>query len=356
MSLAANAGSMVGLRGSLTPTGRRVVNRKIDDSGNESSRNGRDGGEGVATLQHVSQLQGDCRAEFAGFKQMIRGQSELIRTQQETIQDLKEAVEEQRSLIRDLKVALEDTKQRMCLELKRLSDKLEAITARPSVTPPRSFAEVAGSQRPSQPANVTPSKTAAALSPVRSTARSTRVEEANKDHVQVSSIRQAIEGEMRAMDENKVNIAKMSWLSNKGSGKAYGSMVVYVTKESDARRLVDGHYFDLAGESATTNVFERRTGPVQCYNCQTIGHKSFQSMMSKTLRSYNSMLADDGSTQFGQQAGGLRERLTDHHGDTRAGGVVGLQDGKSFPNEGEQRKTLEAHGGGWVLTFFCVKM
>ncbi|KAJ6437917.1 reverse transcriptase [Purpureocillium lavendulum] len=83
--------------------------------------------------------------------------------------------------------------------------------------------------------------------------------------------------------ENRVNIAKVSWLSNKESGKAYGSMVVYVTKESDARRLVDGHYFDLAGESATTNVFERRTGPVQCYNCQTIGHKSFQSMMSKTL-------------------------------------------------------------------------
>ncbi|KAJ6437653.1 reverse transcriptase [Purpureocillium lavendulum] len=83
--------------------------------------------------------------------------------------------------------------------------------------------------------------------------------------------------------ENRVNIAKVSWLSNKDSGKAYGSMVVYVTKESDARRLVDGHNFDLAGESATTNVFERRTGPVQCNNCQTIGHKSFQSMMSKTL-------------------------------------------------------------------------
>lgn len=76
--------------------------------------------------------------------------------------------------------------------------------------------------------------------------------------------------------ENRVNIAKVSWLSNKESGKAYGSMVAYVTKESDARRPVDGHYFDLAGESATTNVFERRTGPVQCYNCQTIGHKSFQ--------------------------------------------------------------------------------
>jgi hypothetical protein len=76
--------------------------------------------------------------------------------------------------------------------------------------------------------------------------------------------------------ENNVNIAKISWLSNKQSGKAYGSMVVYVTKGSDARRLLDGHYFDLAGESAITNTFEPRKGPVQCYNCQEIGHKSFQ--------------------------------------------------------------------------------
>ncbi|KAM9874682.1 zinc knuckle [Verticillium dahliae] len=68
----------------------------------------------------------------------------------------------------------------------------------------------------------------------------------------------------------------MSWLSNKQWGKAYGSMVIYVTKENDARRLMAGHYFDLAGESATTNVFERRTGVVQCYNSQAIGHKSFQ--------------------------------------------------------------------------------
>ena len=54
--------------------------------------------------------------------------------------------------------------------------------------------------------------------------------------------------------ENKVNIAKISWLSQKESRKAYGSMVVYVTKGSDAKKLLDGLYFDLAGESAYTNV------------------------------------------------------------------------------------------------------
>ncbi|KAJ6436382.1 reverse transcriptase [Purpureocillium lavendulum] len=401
MSLAANAGTVVGLRGSLTPTRRRVVKRKIDDSGNESGRSSRyttrttakstlakegdcatdsrnggsDGGDGGATLQHVSELLGDCRAEFAGLKQMIQGQGDVIRTQQETIRDLKAASEEQQTLIRDLKLALEDTKQHMGLELKRVTDKLEAITARPSVTPPRSFAEVAGPHRPWQPATVTPSKTATApfAASLYCTIDTSRVEEANRDHVQVGAIRHAIEGEMRATDgqatwrcaavvrdagaaerikvicrnedelkqvkdaaqktavvgarvmrdqlypvkvdnanrsmvldaegnvlpgavealgaENKVSIAKVSWLSNRQSGKSYGSMVIYVTKESDSRRLIDGHYFDLAGESAITNVFERRAGPVQCYNCQAIGHKSFQCKnsqlcgrsMSKTL-------------------------------------------------------------------------
>ncbi|KAJ3454196.1 hypothetical protein MRS44_018090 [Fusarium solani] len=75
--------------------------------------------------------------------------------------------------------------------------------------------------------------------------------------------------------ENEVMIAKMHWLSDKANGKMYGSMVIYVTKASDARRLLEEGYFHLAGESASTNVFERRQGPAQCYNCWEIGHKAF---------------------------------------------------------------------------------
>jgi hypothetical protein len=82
--------------------------------------------------------------------------------------------------------------------------------------------------------------------------------------------------------ENEVTIAKMHWLSNKENGKMYGSMVIYVTKASDARRLLDERYFHLAGESASTNVFERRQGPDQCYNCWETGHKAFA--CSKTQR------------------------------------------------------------------------
>ncbi|EAQ88476.1 hypothetical protein CHGG_05095 [Chaetomium globosum CBS 148.51] len=75
--------------------------------------------------------------------------------------------------------------------------------------------------------------------------------------------------------ENDVNIAKIAWLSRKDTSKAYGSMVVYVTKGSEARRLLDGRYFHLAGESAYTTVFALREGPIQCYRCQEIGHKAF---------------------------------------------------------------------------------
>ncbi|EAQ84334.1 hypothetical protein CHGG_08348 [Chaetomium globosum CBS 148.51] len=75
--------------------------------------------------------------------------------------------------------------------------------------------------------------------------------------------------------ENDVNIAKIAWLSRKDTSKAYGSMVVYVTKGSEARRLLDGRYFHLVGESAYTTVFAPREGPIQCYRCQEIGHKAF---------------------------------------------------------------------------------
>ena len=76
--------------------------------------------------------------------------------------------------------------------------------------------------------------------------------------------------------ENDTTVAKIGWLSKKNVPKAYGSMVAYVTKNSDARRLLKEGYFHVAGESGYTRVFERRTGPKQCYNCQEIGHKAYQ--------------------------------------------------------------------------------
>jgi len=77
-------------------------------------------------------------------------------------------------------------------------------------------------------------------------------------------------------EENETTVAKVSWLSKKDVPKAYGSMVVYLTKGNDARRLIKEGFFYARGESGTASVFERRPRPEQCYNCQEIGHKAFQ--------------------------------------------------------------------------------
>lgn len=76
-------------------------------------------------------------------------------------------------------------------------------------------------------------------------------------------------------EENEVTIAQMIWLSRKDTDKTHGSMVIYVTKSSDAEKLLREQYFHAAGESAYTRIYVRQEGPVQCYNCQELGHKAF---------------------------------------------------------------------------------
>lgn len=76
--------------------------------------------------------------------------------------------------------------------------------------------------------------------------------------------------------ENETTVAKVVWLSRKDVAKAYGSMVVYLTKAAEARRFLSEGFFYAGGESGYTGVFERRNRPEQCYNCQQIGHKAFQ--------------------------------------------------------------------------------
>jgi hypothetical protein len=76
--------------------------------------------------------------------------------------------------------------------------------------------------------------------------------------------------------ENETTVEKIVWLSNKDVPKAYGTMVVYVTKSSDARRFLTEGFFYAGGESGRTAVFERNFGPLQCYRCQELGHKQFE--------------------------------------------------------------------------------
>jgi hypothetical protein len=104
--------------------------------------------------------------------------------------------------------------------------------------------------------------------------------------IKVDSVKKAAvldeQGEIRAgaaaafSEENETTVAKIAWLSRKESAKAYGSMVVYLTKGTDARRLLAEGFFHAGGESGVTSAFVYRPRPTQCYNCQEIGHKAFQ--------------------------------------------------------------------------------
>ncbi|EEY24035.1 conserved hypothetical protein [Verticillium alfalfae VaMs.102] len=78
--------------------------------------------------------------------------------------------------------------------------------------------------------------------------------------------------------ENNVQIAKISWLSINGPPKEYGSMAVYLTKASDAEKLLTDRFMYAGGESGRTEVWEHRVRPDQCYNCQQVGtgHRAYQ--------------------------------------------------------------------------------
>ena len=102
-----------------------------------------------------------------------------------------------------------------------------------------------------------------------------KIDNANKSHVldQEGNIK---EGAIDALGkENGIQIAKIAWLSDKTNHKLYGSMVIYLTKAKDANFLLQKQFFELEGESAYTRMFEPKVGPIQCYNCQALGHKAF---------------------------------------------------------------------------------
>ncbi|KAK1458731.1 hypothetical protein CTAM01_17152 [Colletotrichum tamarilloi] len=98
--------------------------------------------------------------------------------------------------------------------------------------------------------------------------------------------------------ENETNVAKISWLSKKDRPKAYGSMVVFVTKASDARRLISESFFHVGGQSGTTMAFERRPRPQQCYNCQQITrHKAYQ-CVNPQAEVHESLMNDEALRDF----------------------------------------------------------
>jgi len=83
-------------------------------------------------------------------------------------------------------------------------------------------------------------------------------------------------------EENDTQVAKIAWLSNRDIPKAYGSMLVYLNKRSDAQRFLREGFFYAGGESGYTKMFEHRDRPKQCYNCQEVtNHKAYQCNKTK---------------------------------------------------------------------------
>ncbi|XP_044720168.1 endonuclease-reverse transcriptase domain-containing protein [Hirsutella rhossiliensis] len=272
--------------------------------------------EGIEEREHQQRL-----------KETLNGQNEIIRDQQEIIRKQKEEAEKQEKTNQELILQWEDIKQQMRDQLKHVQQQLEATIVGSAVTPPSTFAEVARSS-PSPQHNtvrsVSSGSTAASnanelfcmIDTSRAIESEVRTKEGQatwRDEVELQRVKEAaqktavtgarvmrdqlypvkvdnvnrtaildgegniLQGAAEALGaENNVSIGKITWLSNKETSKAYGSMVVYVTKKNDAKKLLDGKYFDLAGESACTNPFEPRKGPMQCFNCQEMGHKAFR--------------------------------------------------------------------------------
>ncbi|KAF6515789.1 hypothetical protein HZS61_004530 [Fusarium oxysporum f. sp. conglutinans] len=101
----------------------------------------------------------------------------------------------------------------------------------------------------------------------------------NVSRIAVLDERNEVRAEITEMlgRENDTEVAKIAWLSKRDIPKAYGSMVVYLKKRSEARRFINEGFFVAGGESGTTKAFERRDRPKQCYNCQHItSHKAYQ--------------------------------------------------------------------------------
>ena len=83
------------------------------------------------------------------------------------------------------------------------------------------------------------------------------------------------------IEENNTEITKVAWLSAKHNGRAFGSLVAYFTRGSEATRFLRERYIYVGRESANVRVFEPKEGPLRCFNCHGFGHKAFNCQVEK---------------------------------------------------------------------------
>ena len=59
--------------------------------------------------------------------------------------------------------------------------------------------------------------------------------------------------------ENNIYIAQIEWLSKKDTEKVYRLIVIYITKSSEAARLLRDQYFYIIGESAYIRTYKLKS-------------------------------------------------------------------------------------------------
>ncbi|SCO54574.1 related to reverse transcriptase [Fusarium fujikuroi] len=104
--------------------------------------------------------------------------------------------------------------------------------------------------------------------------------------------------------ENDTEVAKIAWLSKRDIPKAYGSMVVYLKKRSEARRFIGEGFFVVGGESGTTSV-SRTTKPINATDHKSVAdaHKKVTTTVHAQERFRNVFLAAAPTSHTAETAG-----------------------------------------------------
>ena len=80
--------------------------------------------------------------------------------------------------------------------------------------------------------------------------------------------REIKEGALAALsDNNNIKVAKLFWLSSRHTRKAYGSMVLFITKRAEADKFLRERFLDISNESVYVRIFKPNIGLPYCYNC-----------------------------------------------------------------------------------------
>jgi len=74
-------------------------------------------------------------------------------------------------------------------------------------------------------------------------------------------------------EENQAHVKRIQWLSG---SKPYGSMALFLGKESDVSRMLHRKMVQIRGEVSFTSEYRYRERPTRCRNCQGYGHKEIR--------------------------------------------------------------------------------